>query len=94
VFSVVAFGIGIALLDTATTREEAIMEGTRQPQSYTGALLTVGFLFIVAFLAYLNVRLGFGNGFRYAADLRIAFLLICLAFVAGVVGGLTQLKNR
>jgi hypothetical protein len=70
------------------------MEGNRRSQSYTGAVATVGFLFIVALLAYLNVRLDFGNGFRYAGNLRIAFLLICLAFVAGVVGGLTQLRNR
>ena len=70
------------------------MEGNRRHQSYTGAVATAGFLFIVALLAYLNVRLDFGNGFRYAANLRIAFLLICLAFVAGVVGGLTQLRKR
>jgi len=70
------------------------MEGNRRPQSYTGAVATVGFLFIVALLAYLNVWLDFGNRFRYAANLRIAFFLICLAFVAGVVGGLTQLRKR
>lgn len=70
------------------------MEGNRRHQSYTGAVATVGFLFVVALLAYLNVRLASGNGFRYAANLRIAFPLICLAFVAGVVGGLTQLRKR
>lgn len=70
------------------------MEGNRRHQSYTGAVSTAGFLFIVALLAYLNVWLDFGKGFRYAANLRIAFLLICLAFVAGVVGGLTQLRKR
>ena len=70
------------------------MKPNRRPQPYTGAVLTTGFLLIVAFLAYLNIRLGFGNGFRYAADLRIVFLLICLAFVAGAISGLTQLSKR
>jgi hypothetical protein len=70
------------------------MKPNRQRQSYTGAVLSTGFLLIVAFLGYLNIRLGFSNGFRYAADLRIGFLLICLAFVAGAISGLTQLSKR
>lgn len=70
------------------------MEGNRRHQSYTGVVLTAGFLLIVSLLSYLNVQLGVSNGFRYAGDLRIAFLLICLAFLAGAISGLTQLSKR
>jgi hypothetical protein len=48
----------------------------------------------VSLLAYLNVQLSVSNGFRYSGDLRIAFLLICLAFLAGAISGLTQLSKR
>ena len=70
------------------------MEGKRPPRAYTGAVLAAGLLLIVSFLAYLNVQLGVSNGFRYASDLRLAFLFICLAFLAGAISGLSQLSKR
>jgi hypothetical protein len=70
-----------------------IMKGNR-PQTYTGIVVTAGLLLIVAILSYLNIQLGVSNGFRYAGGLRIGFLLICLAFLAGAVSGLTQLSKR
>jgi hypothetical protein len=70
------------------------MEGNRRPQTYTGLVLTAGLLLIVSVLSYLNIQLGVSNGFRYAGGLRIAFLLICLAFLAGAISGLTQLSKR
>jgi choline-glycine betaine transporter len=69
------------------------MEGNRRP-TYTGAVLTAGLLLIVSLLSYLSIQLGVSNGLRYAGDLRIAFLLICLAFLAGAISGLTQLSKR
>jgi hypothetical protein len=70
------------------------MEANRGPRAYTGVVLTAGLLLIVSFLSYLNIRLGVSDGFRYAGGLRIAFLLICLAFLAGAISGLTQLSKR
>lgn len=70
------------------------MERNRRRQSYTGMVLTGGLLIIVSILSYLNIQLGVDNGFRYAGGLRIAFLLICLAFLAGAISGLTQLSKR
>ena len=70
------------------------MKGTRRPQAYTGIVLTAGLLLIVTILSYLNIQLGVNNGFRYAGGLRVAFLLICLAFLAGAISGLTQLSKR
>jgi hypothetical protein len=49
---------------------------------------------IVFLLFYLDTRLGISDGFRYAGHLRIAFLLICLTFLAGAISGLTQLSKR
>lgn len=69
------------------------MEGNRRP-TYTGAVVTAGLLLVVSLLSYLNLQLGVSNGFRYAGDLRIAFLLICLAFLAGATSGLIQLSKR
>jgi hypothetical protein len=57
-------------------------------------VLTAGLLLIVSLLSYLNVQLSVSNGFRYAGGLRVAFLLICLTFLAGAVSGLTQLSKR
>ena len=57
-------------------------------------LLTFGFALIISLLGYLNIQVGINNGYPYAGDLRIAFLLICLAFVAGTITGLTQLSKR
>jgi hypothetical protein len=74
----------------ATRRQEG---WNRRPVS-TLWILTVGLVLIVAALSYLNIQLGVSNGFRYAADLRFAFLLICLAFLAGAISGLTQLNKR
>jgi choline-glycine betaine transporter len=70
------------------------MEGKQAPRSHTGITLAAGLLVIVTLLSYLNIRLGVSNGFRYASDLRIVFLLICLAFLAGAISGLTQLSKR
>jgi|HubBroStandDraft_6_1064221.scaffolds.fasta_scaffold550191_2 choline-glycine betaine transporter len=70
------------------------MEGNRRPRAYTGVVLAAGLLLVVAVLAYMNVRLGVSNGFRYASDLRLAFLFICLAFLAGAISGLSQLSKR
>ena len=70
------------------------MEGKRPPRAYTGVVLAAGLLLVVSFLAYLNVQLGVSNGFRYASDLRLAFLFICLAFLAGAISGLSQLSKR
>jgi hypothetical protein len=70
------------------------MKRNRRPRTYTGAVLVAGFLLVVSLLAYLNVQLGVSNGFRYAGGLRIAFLLICLTFLAGAISGLTQLNKR
>ena len=70
------------------------MEGNRRSRSYAGAVLTAGLLIIVSLLSYLNIQLSVSNGFRYAGGLRIAFLLICLAFLAGAISGLTQLNKR
>ena len=70
------------------------MEGNRRPQNRTWIVLTAGLLLILSLLAYLNVQLSVSNGFRYAGGLRIAFLLICLAFLAGAISGLTQLSKR
>lgn len=70
------------------------MERKRRPQAYTGIVLTAGLLLIVSLLSYVNIQLGVSNGFRYAGDLRVAFLLICLAFLAGAISGLTQLSKR
>lgn len=70
------------------------MEGNRRPQARTWTVLIAGLLLILSLLAYLNVQLSINNGFRYAGGLRIAFLLICLAFLAGAVSGLTQLSKR
>lgn len=69
------------------------MKGNR-PQTFTGIVLTAGLLLIIAILSYLNFQLSVSNGFRYAGGLRIAFLLICLAFLAGAISGLTQLSKR
>jgi len=66
----------------------------RGPHTYTGIVLTAGLLLVVSVLSYLNIQLGVSNGFRYAGGLRIAFLLICLAFLAGAISGLTQLSKR
>lgn len=70
------------------------MQRNRRPRAYTGVVLGVGLLLIVSLLSYLNVRVGVSNGFRYAGGLRVAFLLICLAFLAGAISGLTQLSKR
>jgi len=70
------------------------MEGNRRPRAYTGVVLAVGFLLVVVLLVYLNVRLGVSNGFRFASDLWLAFLFICLAFLAGAISGLSQLSKR
>jgi hypothetical protein len=70
------------------------MEGNRRPRTHTWMVLAVGLLLILSLLAYLNVQLSIDNGFRYAGGLRIAFLLICLAFLAGAISGLTQLSKR
>lgn len=70
------------------------MEGNRRPQDRTWVVLTAGLLLILSLLAYLNVQLSISSGFRYAGGLRIAFLLICLAFLAGAISGLTQLSKR
>jgi hypothetical protein len=70
------------------------MKRNRPPKAYTGVVLTAGLLLVVSFLSYMNIRLGVSNGFRYASDLRLAFLLICLAFLAGAISGLTQLSKR
>ena len=69
------------------------MKGNR-PQTYTGIVLTAGLLLVVTILSYLNIQLGVNNGFRFAGGLRIAFLLICLAFLVGAISGLTQLSKR
>jgi hypothetical protein len=70
------------------------MGGNRRPQAYTWAILAVGLVVILSLLSYLNIQLGVNSGFRYAGGLRTAFLLICLAFLAGAVSGLTQLSKR
>lgn len=70
------------------------MKGNRRPQTHTWVVLTAGLLLVVSLLSYLNVQLSVSNGFRYAGSLRIAFLLICLAFLAGAISGLTQLSKR
>ena len=70
------------------------MKGNRRPETYTGIVLTAGLLIIVSILSYVHIQLGVNNGFRYAGGLRIAFLLICLAFLAGAISGLTQLSKR
>lgn len=70
------------------------MEGNRRPQAYTWVVLAAGLLLVLSLLSYLNIQLGVSNGFRYAGGLRVAFLLICLAFLAGAVSGLTQLSKR
>lgn len=70
------------------------MHGNRRRPTYTGIVLTAGLLLVVWVLSYLNIQLGVSNGFRYAGGLRVAFLLICLAFLAGAIGGLTQLSKR
>jgi hypothetical protein len=70
------------------------MRRNRRPRAYTGVVLGAGLLVIVSLLSYLNVQVGVSNGFRYAEGLRIAFLLICLAFLAGAISGLTQLSKR
>jgi uncharacterized membrane protein YozB (DUF420 family) len=73
--------------------ELKVMEEDRR-RTYTGAVLAAALLLIVSLLSYLNIQLGVSNGFRYAGDLRIAFLLICLAFLAGAISGLTRLSKR
>jgi hypothetical protein len=70
------------------------MEANRGSRAYTGVVLTAGLLLIVSLLSYLNIQLGVSDGFRYAGGLRIASLLICLAFLAGAMSGLTQLGKR
>lgn len=70
------------------------MEGNQRPHGRTWVVLTAGFLFILSLLSYLNVQLSIRNGFRYAGALRISFLVICLAFLAGAISGLTQLSKR
>ena len=70
------------------------MEGKRKSQAYTWLVLTVGFLVILAVLSYVNIHLGVSNGFPYSGGLRVTFLLICLAFLAGAISGLTQLSKR
>jgi hypothetical protein len=70
------------------------MQRNRPRPAYTGMVLTAGLLVVVSVLSYLNIQLGVNNGFRYAGSLRVAFLLICLAFLAGAIGGLTQLSKR
>jgi hypothetical protein len=70
------------------------MKLNRGPQAYSGLVLAVGLLLVVVLLAYLNIWLAFGNVFPYASDLRFAFLLICLVFLAGAISGLTQLSKR
>jgi len=66
----------------------------RRSQGYTWAILGGGLLLILSLLSYLNIQLGVNNGFRYSGGLRVAFLLICLAFLAGAVSGLSQLSKR
>lgn len=70
------------------------MEGNRRPQDRTWVVLTAGLLLILSLLSYLNVQLSISNGFRYAGGLRISFLVICLAFLAGAISGLTQLSKH
>jgi choline-glycine betaine transporter len=70
------------------------MEGNRRSRAYTGIVLATGLLLVVSVLAYLNVRLGVSDGFRYASILRFTFLFICLAFLAGAISGLSQLSKR
>jgi hypothetical protein len=70
------------------------MEANRGSRACTGVVLTAGLLLIVSLLSYLNIQLGVSGGFRYASGLRIVFLLICLAFLAGAISGLTQLSKR
>jgi uncharacterized membrane protein YozB (DUF420 family) len=70
------------------------MEGNRPRQAHTGIVLNAGLVIVVFLLFYLDTRLGVSNEFRYAGDLRIAFLLICLTFLAGAISGLTQLSKR
>ena len=77
-------------LGEATRREE----GWKPRPASTLLVVTAGLGLLVAALSYLNIQLGVGSGFHYAGDLRIAFLLICLAFLAGAINGLTQLSKR
>jgi len=70
------------------------MEGNRPSRTHTGVVLAAGLLVVISVLSYLNIRLGVSAGFRYAGELRIAFLLICLAFLVGAISGLTQLSKR
>lgn len=70
------------------------MKGSQKPQTRTWIVLSAGFLLVLSLLSYLNVQLSVSNGFRYAGSLRIGFLLICLAFLAGAISGLTQLSKR
>jgi hypothetical protein len=60
----------------------------------TVLVLTVGLMLIVAALSYLDIQLGVSSDFRYANDLRITFLVICLASLGGAISGLTQLNKR
>jgi hypothetical protein len=73
---------------------QKIIVEEKRPHRHTLAIVSAGLLLIVSTLAYLNIQLSVGNGFRYAGALRITFLLMCLAFVAGAIGGLTQLSKR
>jgi hypothetical protein len=73
--------------------QKIIVEAKRRHR-HDFAIVCAGLLLIVSALAYLNIQLSIGNGFRYAGALRIAFLMICLASVAGAIAGLTQLSKR
>ena len=70
------------------------MEGNRRRHGYTWLVLTAGLMVVLSLLSYLNIQLGVSTEFRYAGGLRVAFLLICLAFLAGAISGLTQLSKR
>jgi cytochrome c oxidase subunit IV len=70
-----------------------VTEANRR-HTHAWAIVGAGLLLIVSTLSYLNIQLSIGNGFRYAGALRIAFLMICVAFVAGAIAGLTQLSKR
>ena len=70
------------------------MKGTRSSQNHTAAILITGLVLVISVLSYLNIRLGITKGFALASGLRITFLVICLAFLVGAIGGFTQLSKR
>jgi hypothetical protein len=73
--------------------QNVVREANRR-DTHAWVIVGSGLLLVVLTLSYLNIQLSIGNGFRYASALRIAFLLMCLAFVAGAIAGLTQLSKR